>query len=130
MAEGLGIGMGWKGMDLIHEFAEAEFGEQMPAEAKAMLEGMDKGQAVGRQWLVKLEMSLSRLQGHSEGNALRYLDAVLLLRQHFIPPEGAQKASASERSPDSHAAAHPKKEGVAARGHGNAGPADLSGRGG
>lgn len=110
MAEGLGIGMGWKGMDLIHEFAEADFGKEMPAGAKAMLDRMDKGQAVGRQWLVKLEMSLSRLQGHSEGNALRYLEAVLLLRKHFIPPEGAEKSSSSERAADSHAAAHPKKK--------------------
>lgn len=107
MAEGLGIGMGWKGMGQVHEFAKEQYLENMPAGVKDMLASMDKGQAIGRDWLGKLEMSLSRMQGHGPQDHSKYLRAVILLRKHFI---GTEQPPQEQRSTDFDPIAHKKKK--------------------
>lgn len=97
VAQGLGIGMGWKGMDLIHQ----SYG-QLPQSARTpathdLLAQMDQGQSTGKGWLLRLEQALPGLQGQDPGDALAHLKAVILLRKHFVAHDTPTLAEASTR---------------------------------
>lgn len=96
VVEGLGIGMAWKGMALIDQYASNVPPEKRPAGFDDLLGRMRHGQGVGKSWLIRMEMALPALQG--AGGELAQMRAVILMRRFFVPhdmdsPEAIAKAS-------------------------------------
>lgn len=99
VAQGFGIGMGWKGMSLVrHSFEQLPDGKGSSDRAKALLGEISEGQSGGKIWLSRLEAALPELQGRAPDDLAAPLDAVILLRKHHETGDSPQAAASTEKS--------------------------------
>ncbi len=93
VAEGLGLGMAWKGMDLIKQYAEA-----VPDKSEnfnILLKVMSHGQSEGKHWLLRMEMALPGLSGKKNTDLVAQMEAVVLMRRFYIKHEPYVPSSTS-----------------------------------
>ena len=93
VAEGLGLGMAWKGMDLIKQYAEA-----VPDKSENfnnLLKVMSHGQSEGKHWLLRMEMALPGLSGKKNTDLVAQMEAVVLMRRFYIKHEPYVPSSTS-----------------------------------
>ncbi len=97
VAEGFGIGMGWKGMSLINHHVEQHYKGDIPEGARQLFEQVGAGQATGKKWLIRLEASLHGMQGKGATDMSARLEAVDLLRKYYMPSGKKSETAGGEK---------------------------------
>ncbi len=97
VAEGFGIGMGWKGMSLINHHVEQHYKGNIPEGARKLFEQVGAGQATGKKWLIRLEASLHGMQGKGATDMSARLEAVDLLRKYYMPSGKKSETAGGEK---------------------------------
>ena len=99
VAEGLGLGMAWKGMALIDQYADAMPDKDRAVNFDGLREAMRHGQSEGKHWLLRMEMALPGLSGKKNTDLVAQMEAVVLMRRFYIKHEPYVPSSTSTSTP-------------------------------
>ena len=99
VAEGLGLGMAWKGMALIEQYADGMPSKDRAEKFADLREAMRHGQSEGKHWLLRMEMALPGLSGKKNTDLVAQMEAVVLMRRFYIKHEPYVPSSTSSSTP-------------------------------